>query len=65
MEFGVGALAIVVIDLIVLGTVHSGLATIASRASSTLVDVNIGWRWPPVTARPDGGAPAERVSGDA
>jgi hypothetical protein len=65
MEFGVGALAIVVIDLIVLGTIHPGLDTIASRASGTLVDVDVGWRWPPVTVRLDAGTRAGPASGDA
>jgi hypothetical protein len=58
MEFGVGALAIVVIDLIVVGTLHPGLDTLARRAPGTIVDIELGWRWPPLTIRIEGHPPA-------
>jgi hypothetical protein len=58
MEFGVGALAIVVIDFIVVGTLHPGLDALARRAPGTTVDIELGWRWPPLTIRVDGRPPA-------
>ena len=51
MEFGVGALAIVVIDVIVIGAIQPGLESLARQADSASVDLQFGWRWPPVAMR--------------
>jgi hypothetical protein len=53
MEFGVGALAIAVIDLIVVGTLYPGLDALARRAPSPNVNLDVGWRWPPLAIRVD------------
>ena len=50
MEFGVG-LAIVVIDVIVIGAIQPGLESLARQADSASVDLQFGWRWPPVAMR--------------
>jgi hypothetical protein len=51
MEFGVGALAIVVIDVVVLGALRPGLDAVSRRADQAWVDIELGWRWPPLTVR--------------
>jgi hypothetical protein len=51
MEFGVGALAIVVIDVIVIGAIQPGLESLARQADSASVDLQFGWRWPPIAIR--------------
>jgi hypothetical protein len=53
MEFGVGALAVIVIDFIVVGTLHPGLDALARRVPGAAVNVDVGWRWPPLTIRVD------------
>ncbi len=51
MEFGVGAVAIVVIDVVVLGALHTRLDALGHRADRTAVDVHLTWGWPPVRFR--------------
>jgi hypothetical protein len=52
LEFGVGAVAVAVIDVVLLGTLHSRLERVGDAAAQ-VVTVSVGPRWPWVTARSD------------
>jgi hypothetical protein len=51
MEFGVGALAVVVIDVIVLGRVQPGLDAVGRLAPTSSLDITLERGWPPVAVR--------------
>ena len=53
MEFGVGALAVLVIDVIVVGRLQPGLERIARDAETASVEVRLRRSWMPVELRID------------